>query len=220
MSVAEALKNRVSTRAFLPDPVSHEEIVRIFSQAQQSPSNCNVQPWQIFIASGEARNRLQEQLVREVRAGKPIAPDFDWELKYEGVLRNRQVDCAVALYGALGIGRDDRDARNEAMLRNWMFFDAPHVAFFAMDRSNGMRGAVDLGIYAQSVALLMAEAGIGCCLQGALNQHPGPVREIFGIPESLGILFGMSFGYADPNAAANNARTGREPVANAVKFIE
>jgi nitroreductase len=220
MTILETLKKRVSVRAFLPTPVPHEEIRRILSAAQLSPSNCNVQPWQLYVVSGATRQRLQERLLAEVRAGKTPSPDFEWGLKYDGELRDRQFGSANALYTALGIDRTDRAARTDAMLRNWTFFDAPHAIFFTMDKTNGIRGGVDLGIYAQSIALLMAEAGIGCCMQGALNQHPGPVHEILDIPPHLGILFGMSFGYADPAAPANTARTVREPLDKVVSFAD
>ncbi|MEK9767222.1 MAG: nitroreductase family protein, partial [Thalassolituus sp.] len=65
----------------------------------------------------------------------------------------------------------------------------------------------------------MKEQGIDSCMQGALGQYPDPIRELLGLPESHGILFGMSFGYAKDGAEANQCRTDREPVSNAVTFI-
>lgn len=220
MTVAAALQKRVSTRAFLATPVDRELLRQIFRAAQLSPSNCNVQPWQVYVVSGATLARLQASLLAEAASGRTPTPAFDWGLKYEGEQRERQFGAAAALYGALGIDRSDREARTQAMLRNWEFFGAPHAAFFAMGRDNGIRGAVDLGIYAQSLALLLAENGIGSCMQGALNQFPEPACEILGIPAQLGILFGMSFGYADPQAPANTARTVREPVDKAVFFAD
>lgn len=221
MSVAAALQKRVSTRAFLPTPVPSEQLRALFAAAQLSPSNCNVQPWQVYVVSGDTRDRLQALMVAEVQSGKLPYPEFDWGLKYDdGEHRQRQIGAAVALYGALGIQREDRAGRERAMQRNWEFFDAPHAVFFAMDKSIGLRGAVDLGIYAQSLALLMADAGIASCFQGALNHYPGPVRELLGIPENIAILFGMCFGYADPDAPANQARTVREPLDKLVVFAD
>jgi nitroreductase len=81
-------------------------------------------------------------------------------------------------------------------------------------------GAVDVGIYAQSVALLLQERGIACCMQGALGQFPGPIKEQLGIPEEQGILFGMSIGYEDPQADANKARTDRAELEQAVTFFD
>lgn len=218
MSVITALQKRVSTRAFLSTPLPRDLVQRVFAAAQQAPSNCNVQPWQVYVVSGDTKQLLQEQLVAHAASGAPETPDFGWTMKYEGELRERQFGSASALYGALGIDRKDREARTQAMLRNWTFFDAPHAAFFTMDKSLGLNGAVDLGIYAQTLALLMADAGIGTCMQGALGLYPGPARALLKIPDNLGILFGMSFGYADPKAPANTARTVREPLEKSVFF--
>jgi nitroreductase len=105
------------------------------------------------------------------------------------------------------------------MLRNWSFFDAPHAAFFTMEKYLKLTGAVDLGIYAQTLTLLMTERGIASCMQGALGMFPDPARKMFGLPDDVGILFGMSFGYADVDAPANKARTDRVPLDTAVRFF-
>lgn len=218
MSLTDLLKKRVSTRAFLDRPVPEETLKKIFTDAQLSPSNCNVQPWQIYVVSGVQKDALKDKLVQAVVSGQEPNPDFNWRVKYNGVHRDRQFGSANALYSSMGIDRSDKQARMVAMLRNWTFFDAPHVLFFTMERYLNIMGAVDMGIYAQTLTLLMTEKGISSCLQGALGQFPAPVKEFLNIPEERGILFGMSFGYADEKAAVNTTRTDREPVENSVVF--
>ncbi|NIB43333.1 nitroreductase [Pseudomaricurvus alkylphenolicus] len=219
MNVQDAVNARVSTRAFLDKPVPADTLQNIFRAAQQSPSNCNVQPWQTYVVSGAKKDQLKEKLFEELMKGQLPNPDFDWKVYYEGIHKDRQYGSAYALYNALGIERGDKQARQVAMSRNWGFFDAPHVAFFTMEKYLNIMGAVDIGIYAQTLALLMTEQGIACCMQGALGQYPDPVKEFLDLPESRGILFGMSFGYADDSADANSARTDREQLDTAVSFI-
>ncbi len=220
MSVEQALKQRISTRAFLNKPIPEESLIEIFEQAQQAPSNCNVQPWQTLVVSGETKDLLKEELIKSVMSGKPPNPDFNWQVKYQGIHRERQFGSANALYSSLGIEREDKKARQMSMIRNWQFFDAPHVAFFTMDNYLGIMGAVDLGIYAQSLALLLTENGIASCMQGALGQFPDPIKYALNIPKERGILFGMSLGYADENAAVNKTKTDREALENAVAFFK
>lgn len=219
MSVSDALRKRVSIRAFLDKPVPEEIMKKIFSDAQLSPSNCNVQPWQVYVVSGAKKNEIKDKMVAAVMSGQAPNPDFDWKVKYEGVHRDRQFGSAHALYSSMGIERSDKEGRMLAMLRNWTFFDAPHAAFFTMDKYLNIMGAVDIGIYAQTLTLLMTENGISSCMQGALGQYPDPVRDALGLPDERGILFGMSFGYADENAPVNRTRTEREPVENSVVFL-
>ncbi len=219
MTVANALKIRTSTRGFLDKPVPEETLRELFHHAQQAPSNCNTQPWQAYVVSGDSKDRLKQKLTDTVMSGAQPNPDFDWRILYEGVLKERQFGAADTLYSAMGIERSDKIGRQRAMLRNFSFFEAPHAVFFVMEKYLGIMGAVDLGIYAQSLALLMAEQGIGSCMQGALGMYPEPVREILNIPEGQGVLFGMSFGYADPEAPANQAITDRAKLTDVTLFF-
>ncbi len=219
MSVIALLEKRYSARAYLDKPVPEALLKSIFTQAQQAPSNCNVQPWQTCVVSGQPKEQLKDDLLTAVMSGTPPNPDFNWLPKYQGIHRDRQFGSANALYSSLDISREDKRGRQVAMVRNWSFFDAPHVAFFTMDKYLDIMGAVDLGIYAQTLSLILAEHGISCCMQGALGQFPDPVRKALNLPEERGILFGMSFGYADEAAPVNNTRTDREVLDNAVAFF-
>lgn len=220
MPLKNVITGRKSIRSFTDKPVSNDILEEIFTTAQSSPSNCNVQPWHTYVVSGDKKEELQNAFLAELMAGKKPSPDFDWSVSYQGEHRKRQIGAAVDLYGALEIGREDKEKRQMAMVRNWQFFGAPHVAFFTMDKYLNLMGAVDIGIYAQTLALLMQEKGIGSCMQGALGQYPDPARKLLGIPEERGILFGMSFGYADETAPENKIDVGREALDSSVEFLD
>ena len=166
------------------------------------------------------KDALKDKLIEAVMSGKEPNPDFSWGLHYEGVHRDRQFASANLLYSSMEIDRNDKQSRMAALIRNWTFFNAPHALFFTMEKYSNIMGAVDLGIYAQTLAMLMTEQGISSCFQGALGQFPDPIRQLLKIPDERGILFGMSFGYADETASVNTFRTDREPVGNSVKFWE
>jgi len=218
MSVSDALAKRFSVRAFRNTPVPQAVLDEIFTMARQAPSNCNVQPCRVYVVSGARKDQLKDELIGAVLSGKPANPDFEWDIKYQGEHRERQFGSANALYGAMGIERTDKQRRHAAMLRNWNFFDAPHAAFFTMAKYLKLTGAVDLGVYAQTLAMLMTERGISSCMQGALGMFPDPARKMFGLPDDAGILFGMSFGYAD-DAPANKTRTDRVSLDTMVRFL-
>jgi nitroreductase len=217
--MSAVLQQRRSVRAFKDAPVPQEVLEAIFTLAQLAPSNCNIQPCKAYVVSGAKKDRLIAELVDAASSGRPPNPDFDWDVRYQGVHRERQFGSANALYGAMGIDRKDKERRQVAMLRNWQFFGAPHAAFFTMEKYLNITGAVDVGVYAQTLVLLMAERGISSCMQGALGMFPAPARRMFALPEEVGILFGMSFGYADDAAPANRARTDRVPLETTVRFL-
>jgi len=56
----ELLNERYSVRAFLPQEVPRETIAHLLKVAQRTASWCNSQPWQVLIASGEAKAKLDD----------------------------------------------------------------------------------------------------------------------------------------------------------------
>ena len=62
-------RSRRSIRGFLPEPVDSMLLEQIFETAAFAPSNCNTQPWQSHVVSGEMRDRLShifmETIARE-----------------------------------------------------------------------------------------------------------------------------------------------------------
>lgn len=59
MDIYEAIKNRISTRAYLPDDVEPEKLDRILEAARLAPSGKNGQPWTfIVIKDSDTREKL------------------------------------------------------------------------------------------------------------------------------------------------------------------
>jgi nitroreductase len=145
-------------------------------------------------------------------------PDFPYDGRYPGVYKERQHDAAAQLYGAMGIARDDKAARGRAMLANYAFFGAPHAAFICLPEPFGLREAADCGIYLQTLMLLMTAKGLASCPQAALGFPAPVVREVLGLPSNLRVLFGLSFGFEDTTAPANQCRVGRAALNEAVSF--
>ena len=218
MSVDDAIRRRRSVRGFLPTEVPAETLREVFQVAQHAPSNCNVQPWLPHVVSGPALIALRKELVEVGGRRDPHHADWPADGKFDGVYRERQVDAAVQLYGAMGVDRDDRVGRHVAYVRNHEFFDAPHTVFIFMQHPFDTREATDIGMYAQTLMLAMTARGIASCAQGALGLYPNVVRRHLGLPAEHRLLFGVSFGYEDPDVKANAARVGRAALQDAVRF--
>jgi nitroreductase len=218
MTVDEAIRLRRSVRGYLAREVPQQVLQEVFHLAQLSPSNCNVQPWSPHVVSGEALRGLGEALVTAGMRDQPIKPDWPADGIFTGIYRDRQVDAARSLYGAMGVERHDRQARKLAYIRNHAFFDAPHAVFIFMAEPFDTREATDIGMYAQTVMLLLTARGIASCAQGALGLFPDIVRQHLGVAPNLKLLFGISFGYEDTSVKANAARVGRAEVDDVVQF--
>jgi len=217
MDVIEALARRRSVRAFKPDLVPEETLRRIFVEAQRTPSWCNVQPWRVWVASGASRVALTEGMLEQAKTGAPH-PDVPFPTEYPEPYGARRKACGGALYEAMGVQRGDGEGRLAAWLRNFVAFDAPHVAIVGIDRCFDLYAAVDVGCWLESLLLVATSLGVSTCAQASLAVYPSVSRRVLGIGEDVRILFGVGLGYEDEAAPANRCRTTREPVEANVTF--
>lgn len=214
---ADIIRERRSIRAFLPEPLPRELIEQIFDLANAAPSNCNTQPWLVHVVSGAPLEKLRKEIPAAMMSGN-ITMDYPYDGKYSGVYRERQVGAAEAMFSVMDIKREDKIKRNEAFMRNFTFFDAPHVAFLFIPEHFGIREAADIGMYAQSLMLSLTAHSIGSVPMTALSFHADLVRKTLNIDSSQKLLFGISFGYTDRNAPVNQCRTVRAEVSENVVF--
>jgi len=213
----DIVESRRSLRAFLPRAADEATLQAVFSSAARAPSNCNTQPWIVHVASGEKLATLREQMPDRFMQGE-FTMDFPYDGSYEGVYKERQHAAAQALYDAVNITRADKEKRHVQFMRNFTFFDAPHVAFLFLPEPFGLREAADLGMYAQTLMLSLTAHGMGSCPQTALSFQADFVREELGIEANNKLIFGLSFGYPDPDDASNSCVTERAALADIVTF--
>lgn len=218
ITLEDGIKMRRSVRGFLPKPVPQALMQKVFELAQWSPSGTNIQPWEVYVASGSSRDTLREEFMKRVKSKQASKPDH-CDGRLGEPFRERRRACARVLFDAMGIAWEDKPARAEASFRNFEMFDAPHVAFICMNEVFGKQSAADVGMYTQTLMLAMTANGLASCAQGTMAHYPDFVRETFGIQPAVKILFGLSFGYEDTSVPANNARTTRAPLAESVTFI-
>jgi nitroreductase len=216
----ELLSERYSCRAFRPDPVPRPVIERILTDAQRTASWCNSQPWQVVIASGEAKERFRKQIYAEAASGTEDAHDFTPPREYLGVYLQRRRESGFQLYNALGIARGDKAAYTRQALENYNLFGAPHVAIIHTDEALGIYGAIDCGAYVGNFLLAAQALGLGTIPQAALARHSGFIRRHFKLGDDRRVVCGISFGYPDPDHKINSYRTSRAGLADTVTFAE
>ena len=68
MDLEQVIRERYSCRQFLSEPVPRLTIDRILDLAQQTPSWCNCQPWQVVLVTGEAVARFRDSLLAHAAA--------------------------------------------------------------------------------------------------------------------------------------------------------
>jgi nitroreductase len=216
----ELLDERYSCRAFRPDPVPRATIDRILTAAQRTASWCNSQPWQVVIASGEAKEKFRKLIYAEAASGAGDDHDFTPPREYLGVYLERRRESGFQLYNTLGIARGDKAAYGRQALENYNFFGAPHVAIIHTDEALGIYGAIDCGAYVGNFLLAAQALGLGTIPQAALARHSGLIRRHFGLGDDRRVVCGISFGFPNRDHQINSYRTSRASIADAAMFID
>lgn len=212
------LDERWSCRAFTAQQVPTDVIEEMLATAQRTASWCNTQPWRLTLASGEGTARFRRAL-QQAAATLPAHSDIAFPPAYEGVHLARRRESGFQLYDAMQIARGDRAASTAQGLRNFDFFDAPHVLIVTTPKALGTYGAVDCGGWVATFLLAARAAGVATIAQAALARHSDVVRAHFGIPDDQQVVCGISFGYADMAHAANSYRTSRAPLEEVVTWV-
>ena len=214
-SFREVAHSRRSIRDFDSTAVPDELINEIIADALTAASWSNTRPYRIAIATGAVRDRISQALLERaddilkvrssrwktrmegfVTALKLLRSDFRIPIVYPDDLRRRQIELAKALYGHLGIAREDVSGRDAEIKRNMEFFGAPVALFFFARKGMGVYSALDTGHLMQNLMLAAKARGLDTCAQGFLAFWSEPIRREFYVPGGYKLICGMSLGYA------------------------
>lgn len=220
MDINEAVDTRRSVRGFLPTPVDSGLIADVLQQAARAPSGGNLQPWHIDVVSGRRLTELKALMaarVVEAPTGEPTEYDI-YPGKLHSPYRDRRFQVGEDMYAAIGIPRADRMARLMWFARNFQFFGAPLALFCSVDRRMGPPQWSDLGMYLQTVMLLLRGRGLDSCAQECWAIYPRTVGGFLELPEDRMLFCGMAIGVADPAEKANDFRARRAALEEFVRF--
>ena len=220
LSVSEAVASRRSIRAFLDTPVERTVLEQVLETAQRAPSGGNLQPWNAVALAGAPLARLHAQVAEALgqgRAGR--SPEYDiYPAGLHGVYEERRVGVGEDMYRALQIARDDKQARLGQFARNFRGFDAPALLLVHTPRYMGPPQWSDIGMWLQTVMLLLRERGLDSCPQEAWAMYGRQVREAAAIPGDHVFFCGLAIGYRDPDAPVNQFAVPRAPLSEVVRF--
>ena len=218
---AEIVRGRRSIRGYLDKLVPRALIEEVLGLAMRSPTSMNTQPWHFHVITGEPLDRIRKGNTDNILAGVPDSREFRRGEAFAGVHRERQVEVAKQLFGAMGIERDDKDARQDWVLRGFRQFDAPVCVIVTYDRalSGSDDTAFDCGAVTTALVNAAWSRGLGCVINSQGIMQSPVVREHAGIPEDQVILKAVAMGWPDPDFPANAVVSLRRTVDEAARFI-
>ena len=217
----EVVLGRRSIRGFKREPVPKAVIKDVIAMAMRAPSSLNTQPWNFYVVSGEPLDRIRKGNTERNLAGVPDSREFRSHGGYEGPHRERQIEIAKQLFGAMGIARDDRPARQDWVLRGFRQFDAPVSVVVTYDRSihGGDIAPFDCGAVTNALVNAAWSRGLGCVINSQGIMQSPVVREHAGISDDQVIMICVAMGWPDDSFPANAVVSLRKSVDEAVVFV-
>jgi nitroreductase len=218
---AEVFLGRRSIRGYLDRPVPRELIEEILTMAMRSPTSMNTQPWHFHVITGAPLDRIRKGNTENILAGVPDSREFRRGEAFAGVHRERQVEVAKQLFGAMGIARDDAAARQDWVLRGFRQFDAPVCVIITYDRelSTSDDTAFDCGAVTTALVNAAWSKGLGCVINSQGIMQSPVVREHAGIPDDQVIMKAVAMGWPDPTFPAYAVVSHRKSVDEAARFV-
>lgn len=211
-----AIVSRRSIRAFLPTPVSPEEIHAILDVARYAASGMNTQPWRVHVLTGAAKERLTAVIAAvdndEDVTATLVEPYHYYPLEWLPPYVDRRRKVGWDLYGLLGIAKGDKARMHAQHGRNYRFFDAPVGLIFTVNRVLQAGSLMDYGMFLQSLMVAARARGLDTCPQVAFTKFHQVIHAELGIPDTEMVVCGMSLGHADPACIENTLLTERESV--------
>ena len=217
ISVTEAMLSRRAVRAFADRAVDQQVLVRVLDKARWSPSGCNFQPWEATVLTGEPLRALQDEMMRTAPQSpvEYVIQPADIPAEYLA----RLAENGERQYAADGIARDDADGRKAAVMRNYTAFGAPVLLLCHFPRVMGPPQWSDVGMWLQSIMLLLREEGLDSCPQEFLSLYGKLIKEHIGVDDETQIFFcGLAIGYRDEAAPVNAYARPRVPLERQVRF--
>lgn len=227
-SVDDAIRSRMSVRAFTPQPVDRSDIEALLQVASRAPSGTNCQPWKVYVLQGASRQTLVDKVCAAhdaLRADPTLAAQYQeaydyYPTQWVSPYIDRRRENGWGLYGLLGIGKGDKDKMHAQHQRNFRFFDAPVGLMFTVDKVMGRGSLLDYGAFLQNIMVAARGRGLHTCPQAAWNGFASVILPHIGAGEGEMLVCGMALGYADAEAAVNGFHTPRVPVQEFTRWLD
>ena len=219
--VEAAILSRRSIRAYAERPVPRPVIRRLLELAGRAPSGNNIQPWRVYVFSGEpleALGRAMQQAFLADEPGHSREYQYYTETLAEPYLGRRRA-CGWGLYGLLGIGRGDFAASRAYHATNYNFFGAPAGLVFTIDRALAIGSWLDYGMFLGTLMVAARGFGLATCPEASIASYPKIVRAHAGIGEDETVVCGMALGYPAEGAAINAFQPDRIAPEEFARFI-
>lgn len=225
MELFEALRERKSIRAFLPDAVPKDVVGSIIHAGITAPSKGNSQIWEFLAVTGEKKKELAGMLLDLLK--KDFIPAMQMSDAGEESVRRPAVRKAEQRGASnkeelskvlLPLGLSVEDFMLEG---TFTFFGAPVAVLVLADEgfAGDLPHILSIGAAVQNMLLAATALGLGACWIGGVWRYTKQIRSLLGIDPSKKLLSSIALGYPDPCSPVNKYRASRDDMTDFVQWV-
>jgi nitroreductase len=226
--VTDAIRSRMSTRAFRQEPVAPQTIGDILQAAIEVSPARYMRHWKVYVLQGASRDALVQKVCAAhdaIYADPALTAEYREEYDYYperwvSPYLDRRRENGWGLYGLLGIAKGEKDKMHAQHHRNFRFFDAPVGLMFTLDRELARGSLIEYGMFLQGIMAAARSRGLDTCPQAAWNGFAKIILPHIGAQDGEMLVCGMSLGLGDGTHIVNTFHTPRVPVRDFTRWAD
>ena len=217
MELATAIRDRKSARAFIDRVVPKEITEQVLKLALCAPSGLNLQPWRIYVVTGEEKARLSRVLLKAYREKQVSCSP-----KTEKPLPQKYSRRAGGLphYLASFLQNDGITFTKFVNEGSCNFYGAPVAVLLCQEKIFPKDRLVDIGICAGYLLLAAGSLGLDTCPVALIAEYQDEIKDLLNIDPDNDIIMGVAMGYADAESPFNAYKSSRDEPGSFVTWID
>ena len=177
--------SRHSVRHFKPDPIPIETLRSVVELAEQSPSWCNSQPWDVYYVTGESLKKVTAAYTE--RSAQKAEPTSDIPGAHRENYSERGVNTMNNFFKEAGpfFGKNKPS----------ILFDAPAMILLGLPKGHAEYMTYDLGSFGMLLQLAAKAYGLDTITAYGCVMYADILHSVLNIPESEDLIIGIAIGY-------------------------
>ena len=190
----ELMKARHSVRYFQKKEIPESTLKEIITTALNSPSWCNSQAWNIYVASGKTLSEIRNIWISKNNEG--IKGYSDLAPGHRNNASERSQKTMDKLFKDVEAFTKDLKSFSECQK---ILFNAPTIVYLTIAKGTSEYSILDLGALEMSILLSAKSHGIDSLIAYECIKYPDVLRKLCKIPDNENIIIGIALGYEDDN---------------------
>jgi nitroreductase len=208
MDLLTALKTRKVARAFSDKSIPDDLLRDLLEAAINAPSGSNMQPWEVYAATGAKTKELRRLIDEAAKEGNRT-----FGASYSDRVPERYTQRSAELFSQLRPYLIETGVKADYIMKGSLhFFNAPAVAFVYIHESLTPARLTCIGAFMVYLMLIAQAYGLSSCPIGYVRGVDDVIRGLLGVPEDLRFVISIALGYPEEDMPINRFKSRRVSV--------